>query len=132
MRTLDRNKQKLYYALLSNATAVTDSDALFTGEYEETYATPVEAWMNISPAKGQSILEQFGIQEQYDKVLITDDMECPIVEDSVLWIGIEPTTPVTQTVNGVQTTTEVANPHNYYVVRVAKSLNHIAIAVRSV
>ena len=122
MKALDRNKQTLYYALHTGASGITDSDGLFTGQYTVSYSAPVEVRMNISPARGQTILEQFGIQEQYDKVLITDDMNCPIKEDSVMWID---TLPVI--VDGATQT-----PYDYYVVRVAKSLNNIAIAVKNV
>ncbi len=122
MKTLARNKKTLYYALQTGINGVQDEYGLFSGQYDIAYAAPVETRMNISPARGDAILEQFGIQEQYDKVLITDDMDCPISEDSVLWLN---TVPVIE--NGVTTT-----PHDYYVVRVAKSLNNIAIAVKSV
>lgn len=117
MKALERNKQPFYYALHQGITGI-ETDGLFTGQYEVAYSTPVKAYMNISPASGQSVLEQFGIQENYDKIIVTDDMNCPISEDDVLWIDTLP-------VSG-----DVENPHDYYVVRVAKSLNSIAIAVR--
>ena len=65
--------------------------------------------------------EQFGALDNYDKVIVTSHMDCPIDENSVLYID---TTPVK--VNGVW------SPHNYVVRRVAKSLNGISIAVRKV
>ena len=116
MKALARNKQTLWYALYTGKTAVYDADGLFTGEYEEGYSTPVEAKMNISPANGRAALEAFGIATNYDKVLVTDDMNCPIAEDTVLWIGIDATN----------------NPHNYVVNRVAKSLNSITYGVTEV
>ena len=122
MKTLARNKKTLYYALQTGISSVTDEYNQFSGQYEVQYATPVEVRMHISPARGEAILEQFGIQEQYDKVLITDDMDCPIAEDSVLWLN---TVPVIE--SGVTET-----PYDYLVVRVAKSLNNIAIAIRKV
>lgn len=124
MKALARNKQTLYYSLYSGKTAVNDADGLFTGEYKESYATPVTTRMNISPANGRSALEAFGITTNYDKVLVTDDMSCPIAEDTILWIGIEPTS----VVNGVT----VSNPHNFVVNRVAKSLNSIVYGVTEV
>lgn len=122
MKTLARNKKTLYYALQTGIDSVNDEYGNFSGQYDIKYATPVETQMNISPARGEAILEQFGIQEQYDKVLITDDMDCPIAEDSVLWLNTVPTI-----VNGATNT-----PFDYLVIRVAKSLNNIAIAVRKV
>ena len=121
MRALERNKTTLYYALHTGITEVLDEYGLFTGQYTVGYSAPVETRVNVSPARGASSLEQFGITEQYDKVLVTDDMDCPIAEDSVLWID---TMPVLDEEGKTET------PHDYYVVRVAKSLNSIAIAVR--
>lgn len=116
MKALARNKQKLHYALYSAHAEVYDEDGLFTGEYTEGYSEPVEIKMNISPANGRTALDAFGIVSNYDKVLVTTDMDCPIAEDSILWIGADPT----------------QNPHNYIVSRVARSLNSIVYGVTEV
>lgn len=115
MRTLRRNRQTIHYAVYSGVTAVTDSYGLHTGEYEPSYGEPVEAKMYVSPATRKASLEMFGINGSFDKILITDDMACPITETSIVWID----TPVT-------------SASNYVVVRVAKSLNHITYAVTQV
>ena len=62
----------------------------------------------------------FGNLESYDKVLITDDMNCPIDENTVLFIDKEP-----QVVKDKPL-------YDYTVKRVAKSLNSISIAVSKV
>ena len=121
MKALARNKQTLYYALKTGLTNVNDSNGLYTGEQTPTYGTPVKVEMNISPATGRTVLEWMGIATNYNKALVTDDMSCPITEDTILWIGVEPTV----TVNGVSK----SNPHNYLVSRVAKSLNSIVYGV---
>ena len=129
MKALARNKQSLWYALPTGTlTDVYDSDGLYTGVQTPSYGEPVEVAMNISPGTGRAVLEWFGIATNYDKVLVTDDTSCPITEDTILWIGIEPTT--TTVNNGVSTT--VNNPHNYVVNRVGKSLNSIAYGVTEV
>lgn len=130
MKALERNKQTFYYALHQSATGITDTDNLFTGQYSITYSNPVKAYMNISPARGQSILEQFGIQENYDKVVVTDDMSCPISEDDVLWIDTMPVIAGEPQKQGDPPAGSTETPHDYYVVRVARSLNNIAIAVK--
>ena len=71
--------------------------------------------MNVSASRGVASEEMFGISTNYTKVLVTDDVNCPIDEHSILWID----KPVT-------------GPHDYVVVRVAKSLNSIAYAVLEV
>lgn len=116
MKALARNKQTFYYALPTGTlTDVIDEDGYYTGEQMPSYAEPVQAEMNISPATGRTVLEWFGVNEQYDHVLVTDDVNCPITETTILWIDA-PTT----------------SPHNYVVSRVSKSLNSVAIGVTKV
>ena len=113
---LKRNEQTFYYALHNGVTAITD-DGLYTGEYEVSYGTPVKCRGNISASRGMSDHEVFGSALDYDKVIVVFDMNCPIDENTILWINSTP--------NG-------NTPHDYIVRRVAKSLNHISIAVRQV
>lgn len=116
MRTLKRNKQKVFYALYNGVQELTDASGNYTGEYAPSYGTPVEIRVNVSAAKGTADVEQFGIDTPYSKTIVTDDMACPIAEDTVLWIGKTPTD----------------GEHNYVVVCVAKSINSITYAVREV
>lgn len=78
---------------------------------------------NISPASGASMTEQFGTMDNYDKVIVTDDMTCPIDENTVLYIDAPPV---------IDYDTGKYNPYDYVVMRVAKSINSISIAVRKV
>ena len=107
-----------------------------TGERALNYASPVLMYANISPASGSSQTEMFGNLENYDKVIVTRDMDCPIDENSVLFIDKEPEYTTTRTyIKTAITTVEdtVSVPaFDYIVRRVAKSLHHIAIAVRKV
>lgn len=116
MRGLKRNKQNIYYALYEGKREITDEYGNKTGESEVLYSTPVLVKMSISASKGNSELDLFGININYTKTIITDDINCPIKEDSIIWIGTSPQN----------------EPHNYVVVQVAKSLNNIAYAVREV
>lgn len=116
MRSLERNKQTFYYALYSGVTEVKDENGDYTGEREITYSSPVKYRANISAAKGESDTAPFGIETNYSKTISTNDMSCPIKEDSVLWIDKDPTT----------------DPYNFLVVKVAKSLNSIMYAIREV
>ena len=121
MRTLRRNKQTVFYALYLGVEDVTEGEYK-TGEKAVLYSSPVRVKMNVSAARGNAEVEQFGIQDTYSKTIITDDMNCPITTDSILWIGIAPDA------NG-----EIgAVKHNYKVVRVARSLNSITYAVEEV
>ena len=144
MRCLKRNQQAFNYCLYAGKTSLIDEYGNDTGEQILTYSAPVTMYANISPATGQSNTEQFGNLENYDKVIVTDDLNCPIDENSVLFIDKEPeftsvTTyaEVTNTNNGQAVTTLVAQTvsvpaHDYIVRRVAKSLNCVSIAVGKV
>ena len=124
MRSLVRNKQKIYYSLQTGEKAIRDEHGNITGEYELSYATPVEYHINVSAARGTAELDEFGINLNYTKTMMTNDLSCPITETSRLWINREPTI--------TQGNTETAVPHNYEVVAVARSINSITYAIREV
>lgn len=115
MRNLSRNKSTIYYALYDSKSEVQDEDGLYTGDNAPSYTTPTEIRASVSAARGTSDIDLFGVNISYTKTVIVDDMECPIDEHSILWIGATPD-----------------EPHNYEVVQVAKSLNHISYAVQEV
>ena len=121
MKTLNRNKRSFYYCLFSDTEAIEDEYGNETGEPRVVYGEPVKMLANISQATGQSNTEQFGNLENYDKVLVTDDLNCPIDENSVLFIDKEP-----------EYSLDGDPMYDYTVRRVAKSLNSVSIAVRKV
>lgn len=136
MRTLSRNKKPFYYCLYKEDVPIVDAYGNENGEVIVTYYDQVKMCANISPATGQSNTEQFGNLENYDKVIVTDDVNCPIDENSVLFIDKEPefAEVITYTFVG-QVATQVKKPvpiPDYTVMRVAKSINSVAIAVRKV
>jgi len=120
MKSLNRNKQTVYYALYRGETENTSGN-LYTGETVATYDSPVSIRASVSAARGTSDIDLFGVNVSYSHTVIVDNLSCPIDEHSRLWIGRAPTD-----ANGL------AVPHNYEVVQVAKSLNHIAYAVSQV
>ena len=121
MRNLNRNERTIYYALYRGEEEETDSNNLYTGEIVPAYDSPVALKASVSAARGTADIDLFGVNVSYSKTVIVDDISCPIDEHSRLWIGIEPTD-----ANAVNV------PHNYEVVMVAKSLNHITYAVQQV
>lgn len=136
MRTLNRNMRPFYYCLYKEETPIIDEYGNESGESIVTYYEPVQMYANISPATGVSNTEQFGNLENYDKVIVTTDMSCPIDENSVLFIDKEPEfgTVLTHIPTAVTTTDEeVSVPiPDYTVRRVSRSINSISIAVRKV
>lgn len=143
MRCLKRNMRGFWYCLFEGLEEIYDEYGNATGDYIPLYSEPVYMKANISPATGVSNTEQFGNLENYDKVIVTDDMDCPIDENSVLFIDKEPeytegishTVIESETVLGddeVITDTTQIPAYDYTVRRVAKSLNVISIAVSKV
>lgn len=143
MRALNRNKRSFWYCLFEEKISKVDEYGNDTGEYIVRYGTPTKMSANISPASGYAQTEQFGNLDNYDKVIVTDWMECPIDENSVLFIGKEPEYSDAETIDyrprdtvlgddeAITVTVEVP-VYNYTVRRIAKSLNNISIAVRKV
>ena len=121
MRAVKRNQQPFWYALYSGETEQVDEEGNYTGEIGPGYETPVLQYANISAARGNTDTDVFGTDLKYSKTISTCDMSCPITEESAIWIGIEP-----EDDNGNPI------PHNYVVVKVARSLNSIQIAVQEV
>lgn len=123
MRTRQRINQSFYYRLFVSKTEIVDEYGNGLGEYDITYSDPVEYQATISPATGESTAELFGNLEQYDKIIQTCDMSCPINEESVLYIDKLPIFDEHE---------KVWNTHDYVVKRVARSVNTIRIAVAKV
>lgn len=138
MRTLERNKQMIYYALYENSEPLLDEYGNETGQYVDTYSDPTPFRINVSAARGESSIKQFGEIENYDKTLITDDLNCPIRETSLIWIGEINTlwskleSQRWESLEGKSWKEISTLPHNYIVTKVAKSLNSIQFAVRRV
>ena len=136
MRTMERNKKPFWYCLYSSSSEITDANGNVTGELDTSYLNAVKTFANVSPATGQAQTEMFGNLDNYDKVIVTDDLNCPIDEHTVLFVDKEPEYPVI-TPSVSTSTSEVqydtAHPkYDYIVKRVAKSLNSVSIAIRKV
>lgn len=116
MRTLEINKQPMWYALLKAKTEIMDEYGNHTGNYRLEYYPPVYYPVNMSQSRGTVDVDAFGIEADYDRTFVTTDMSCPIAEDSIIWFGADPDT----------------DAHNYVVYQIANSLNSITIAIRGV
>lgn len=110
MRNLLRNKQTIYYQLYEGKKEEVTADGLYTGGKAPKLSAKAPIMASISAARGSSDVEMFGVDVSYTHTVIVDDMNCPINEHSRLSIG----------------------DGEYAVVRVARSLNHIAYAVKEI
>lgn len=119
MRTLVRNKQDIYYALYSSKSDTVDEYGDYNGEPTATYSKPEKLKANVSASRGNAEAELFGIDVDYTRTICVEGTNCPIQEDSVLWIGRVPDD-------------EGTVKHNYIVKAVAISLNNTVYAVKEV
>ncbi len=121
MQTLARNRQTIWYSLLTGKTELVDEYGNKTGQYNLSYSDPVKTSMNIRWDTGAISVEGYGLNSDGQRRMVTCDMSCPITESTILWIGIEPTK------DGE------AVPNNYIVSGVPeRSLNQIAYIVQEV
>lgn len=135
VRDLLRNKRTVYYCLPEeDNVALVDENGNRTGEYVTIYNDAAMFRANVSAARGSADLELFGDAEAYDKVLVTTDLDCPIDENTVLFVDRDPSyTEVTvkqKTDSGSVTRMYLAPLYDYVVVKVAKSINSISYAIR--
>ena len=72
MRTLDRNKRNICYALCRGKVRETDRNGDFTGDDVIIYTRPVLERLNYSETRGRATLEGFGIVEPYTVTVVTD------------------------------------------------------------
>lgn len=121
MRCLERNKRPFYYALYKETQSVVDENGNETAQTRIVYGEPVKMRANVSAATGEAQMEQFGNMVTYDRVIISDDMNCPIDEDSVLCVDREPAY-----------NSEGDLIYDYVVKRVARSLNTVSYAISRV
>ena len=123
MRTLARNKIRIFYANYRDKVPLRDEYGNLTGEYDIAYDNPVEIRANVSAARGEATTRQFGDDESYDRVIVLDDPGFPIAVTSILWIDTPPE---------IAKDGSTDTPHDYIVKQVATSLNSVSIAVSKV
>lgn len=103
MRTLQKNKQKMYYSLVLGEVEeyeydeqghkipiYTDSEGIvhyqLTGEKITGYSLPTEFLANFSMSGGESEATSFGLDlSAYDAVITTTIGALPLTEGSVVW-----------------------------------------------
>lgn len=115
MRSLNRNRRGIYYALRVGEVANVDEYGNETGESTPTYGDPVEMRCNVSAATGEEAVQAFGSFTGYNRTMCVSDTNCPIDEEAVVWFGVAPT-----------------EPYNYIVVRKADSKNGVLYALQEV
>lgn len=118
MRTLNRNRQTIYYALYQGVTDAVDSNGYKTGEKDPSYSTPVETKMNVSGGRGTAAVEIFGVDNPFTRTAVTDDLETAFDTTTVFWFGKTP---------GVN-----VDDYNYVCTGVVTTINGRVIALKAV
>ena len=127
MRLNNRNKQVFWYAPYRRTVEDYNDDGYQTGTHPE-YGDPVLYRGNISPARGMVIEQQFGDDDQYDKVIVTGDRDTPIDEYAVLWIDVEPELDENGALK-VNADGEIVTPWDYIVRKVGRGLPNFGSTV---
>lgn len=120
MRTVQRDRRDIWYALYEGQVDVMDADGNYTGEKRASYSAPVKARMNVSGGKGAAAVEVFGLDSPFKRTAVTGDLATPFNTDTVFWFGVEP---------GVSA--DVV-PHNYRCTDVSRTVNQVVIALEEV
>lgn len=100
MRTLKKNKQKMYYSLYQSSTEETTGETIIIdgkevpveiGSTTKGYGEPVEFYGNISMSGGSVYETEYGIDvSSYSAVLVMNKDEIPIDEHSIIWFESTP------------------------------------------
>lgn len=115
MRSLNRNKRPISYALYMGEEPIYDEYGNETSETKPKYGNVVELSANVSASSGEEAVQAFGSFPNYTRAICVADTNCPIAEQTIIWFGVATT-----------------NPHNYIVTRKADSKNGILYALQEV
>lgn len=120
MRTTQRDKRTIWYALYEGFTEEVDSDGNYAGEQTVSYGKPTQARMNVSGGRGQAEIELFGVDNPFTHTAVTDDLTTAFTTDTIWWFGVTP---------GL---TAEAVPHNYRCTGISRTINQVIIALEEI
>lgn len=124
MRTLEKNKQDMWYANQDRLVPIyeeyTDEDGntylLDTGETKLVYGEPVPFKGNIAMSGGEAEAQEFGLNlADYEAVLLMGKNALPITESSLIWHTTKPTKDSDGNTNEYSA--------DYQIVKISSSLN---------
>lgn len=129
MRTLNKNKQKMYYANLVDTVQEEyideDGNRYPTGEPKNIYSEPIKFEGNIAMSGGEAEAQEFGLNlADYEAVLVVGKNTLPITETSLIWHVTAPT-------KGIDGNTDEYSS-DYRIVKISPSLNFDKYVLRKV
>ena len=116
MRTLQRNKRTIAYALYVGIQELTDDDGNLTGEQSPIYGEVVTTRMNVSGGRGQAEIELFGVDLPFTRTAVTDDLNTKFDTETIFWFEADPET----------------DPYNYRCTGVSRTVNQVVLALAEV
>ena len=130
MVSMEINKTTFWYSNLIKGEnePVLDEHGLMTSEWRQKYTVPKpiraalseSIGLNNLTAQGVAELRAYGITTNYTHRMITEDMDCDLDEESIIWYDVDPgDDPYTV-------------PYNFRVIRVSKTLNYKMYYLRQV
>lgn len=119
MILMKRNLQQIWYCVLAQEETVYDDEGYETGEKILVYEDPQPLDCNVGTASGETVFARFGVTENYDLIMMTDKMDVPIDDTTVLFVDKEPAFDD----DGMPL-------YDYAVKRCAKTLNHRIFALK--
>lgn len=114
MRTLNRNKTKLWIVEPVSTVEVTDSEGHYTGEIRKVYGAPTEIWLHLYPSGGIIMEQIFGRDADFSKLAVSETL---LSKDTLLFLSM----PVG----------DYESTYDFIVERNKKSLNHNNYGLRS-
>ena len=116
MRTNQRSKRTIYYALYDGLSEIVDTDGNLTGEQVPSYEPYVTARMNVSGGRGRADIELFGTDNPFTRTAVTDDLDTPFNTDTIFWFESDPET----------------ESYNYRCTGISRTNNQVVIALAEV
>ena len=133
MRTLNKNKQLLKYAVKTGKVPIYEKDEdgnvryimvdgkaipVPTGDFEDAYSEPISFYANISLSGGEVTSEPFGIDvSNYDATIVLNRNALRINENAIIWHKTE------VAYKDIDKTIVDPNSADYRVKKVTPSLN---------
>ena len=115
MRSLQRDQRTLYYATPLYDEPILDDYGNDTLEVKTIYSNPKMLKISVSANSGEEYVNAFGSHTVYHRTATYSGVNCPLVEGTRIWFGVDPT-----------------KPNNYVVIKVADGKNGFLIALREV
>lgn len=117
MRGLMRLKRAISYKNFVSTSYVTDSQGRKTGRTAVEYSAVKVMYGSVSAITGQAVVEMFGVNEAYDRLVVVDDTSIDISESSILWLEKE---------------YAEGESHDYVVRKIIRNRNYMTIGCKRV